>query len=122
MRSSSEEGVGVGSPGPRPLQLLDDGGRQRVGADGATDGAGGRGGVQVVLPPQDSLLGSAGAVNSDSPAPGPVHGLTFGAGNPVEVDVVVGARTSRAAHLGLFGEVELQVDGHLVEIMQECRG
>ena len=80
--------------------------------DGAADRARGGRRVRVVLPPQDPLLGSAGAVDSLSSGPVGDPGLVF-LRHPIEVDVVVGERTLGGLRLVLLGEVELQVDGHL---------
>lgn len=80
--------------------------------DRAADGTRSRRRIHVVLPPQDSALGSAGAVNSQV-ATGSVGYSGFGFGDSVEVDVVVGERTIGRLRLGPLGEVELQVDGHL---------
>lgn len=81
-------------------------------AVGAADGTRGRRRVHVVLPPQDSALGSAvGAVHSLGS--GPVGKLGFVLGQPVEVDVVVGERSFGGLEISLLGEVELHVDGHL---------
>lgn len=72
--------------------LGDHGGRQRVGADGAADGAR-RQWVQVVLPPQDTARRSARAV--PSPGPGPIGDFGSGfTGDSVEVDVILGEWTA----------------------------
>lgn len=111
MRNSSPGGVGVQRPWSGLLKLADHGGWYGASADRAADRTRGRRRVQVVLPPQDSALSSAGAINS--PGTGPVGDSGFGFWRPVEVDVVVAKRTSGRLELSPLGEVELQVDGHL---------
>ncbi len=120
MRSSSTGGVGVHRPRSGPLKLIEHGGRQRTSTDGAADRTRGGRRVHVVLPPQDSALSSAGAINSLGT--GPVWDSRFGFRLPVEVDVVVGKRTSGGRELSPLGEVELQVDGHLTMQKQMAVG
>lgn len=69
--------------------------------------------AKVVLPAQDTSLWSARTV--PSPALRAVGGSVSGpAGDPVEVDVVLGKGDAGGSRLAPPGEVELQVDGHLV--------
>lgn len=110
-RSSSSRGVGVESPWSGPLK--------RVGTDWAADRTRRRRKICVVLPPQDSSLGSARAVYSQA-GTGPVGYSGFGFGHFVEVDIIVGQRTFGRLWLGPLGKVELQVDGHLT--VQEGTG
>ncbi len=111
MRRCLSGGAGVQSPRRGLLKLADHGGRQRASADRAADRTGWRGRVNVILPPQDSTLCSAGAI--DSLGAGSVGDLRFGFGHPVEVDIVVGKRTSGGLELCRLGKAELQVNGHL---------
>lgn len=64
--------------------------------DGAAEKTRRRGWIHVVLPPQDSALGSAGDVGlwAGTRPFGGLGSFGFGFGYPVEVDVVVGERTT----------------------------
>lgn len=109
--SSSSGGVGVPSPRSWRMKLIGCGSRHRASAAGTADRARGRWRVIVILPTEDSVLGSARAINSLSS--GPVGSFGFGLGHPVEVDIIAGKGTFGRLGFGLLGEVELQVNGHL---------